>query len=332
MTEILTNSQGKVVITPSLNHLNVAHKQVSVEPNQEMFIPIRTCQTDYSVELIKLILDVKGLDYLCDEICRESDSNYVQKDLQDDLKGYFLNENFANKRILDFGCGSGASSIILSRLYPQAQIVGVELEENHLKIAQARLQHFNYSNVEFHQSPSGNELPANIGKFDLVILSAVYEHLLPKERKSALPLIWSVIKPNGYLFLNMTPHRWFPIEHHTTNLLFLNYLPSKLALMYARKFSNRIDKTEPWEVMLRRGIRGATEFEVLSNLKNNLNKAILLTPKLYEDRIDLWFSQLNKERHLIAKKIIRQTLKIVKIISGQTLTPNLSLVIQKQEN
>lgn len=279
-----------------------------------------------------MILEIKGIDYLCDEIYREVDSNYVQRDLQFDLSSYFPNEDFANKRILDFGCGSGASTMILSRMYPKSEIVGVELEENHLKIARARLQHYKYPNVEFHVSPSPTKLPANIGNFDLVILSAVYEHLLPDERKNVLPLIWSAMKSGGLLFLNMTPHRWFPIEHHTTNLPIINYLPKQLALPFARLFSKRINKTEPWEILLRRGIRGATEFEILNILNNSsANKAELFNPKLHQDRIDLWFASLNQERNLLAKKGIRSLMKITCLVTGQTLVPNLSLVIQKTD-
>jgi SAM-dependent methyltransferase len=297
-----------------------------------LYVPIKSCETNYSDELIELILKTKGIDYLCDEICREIDPNYVQRDLQFDLSSYLPDEDFANQRILDFGCGSGASTMILSRMYPKAEIVGVELEEKHLKIARARLQHYQNPNVNFEVSPSPNELPKNIGSFDLIIFSAVYEHLLPNERKDVLPLIWSVLKPSGLLFLNMTPHRWFPIEHHTTNLPLINYLPKSLALPFARRFSNRIDKTEPWEVLLRRGIRGATEFEILKNLnQSSANKAKLLNPKIHKDRIDLWFAGLNQERHLIVKKGIRTLMKTIRLISGTTLVQNLSLLIQKSE-
>ena len=108
----------------------------------------------------------------------------VQRDLQNDLTAYFTPADFAGKKILDFGCGSGASSMILARMFPQAQIVGIELEEKLLRIARARLEFYQYPNIEFVLSPSGNKLPAEIGEFEFVIMSAVYEHLLPIERKT----------------------------------------------------------------------------------------------------------------------------------------------------
>ena len=323
-----SDKAGKVTINRQEN----GNKKIVVEPSGNTFIPFQNCETNYPMSLIELIFETKGADYLCDEIFREIDPNYVQRDLEQDLTAYFTKEDFIKKRILDFGCGSGASSMILSRMFPDAEIIGIELEEKLLKIAKARLEFYKYQNIEFHLSPSGNELPPNIGEFDFVIMSAVYEHLLPEERKTVMPKVWSVIKPNGCLFLNMTPHRWFPIEHHTTGLPLLNYLPKNLALPFARAFTNRIDKTEAWEILLRRGIRGATENEILKILEKSSDKKVLLlepNKKGLTDRVDLWYSQLNKERHIVVKKTLKNTLKILRLLSGITLVPNLSLAIKK---
>ncbi len=275
---------------------------------------------------------MKGACYLCDELARDEDPSYVSRDLSGDLDAYFPDENFAGKRILDFGSGSGASTMVLSRMYPNAQIVGIELESELNEIAVERLKFYGYRNVEFHLSPSGSELPSGLGKFDLVILSAVYEHMLPNERQQLLPLIWDHIETGGYLFLNMTPHRYFPIEHHTTGLPAINYLPDSLAYKVSRKFSNRVDENESWETYLRRGIRGGTENEILSILNNHGNdKAILLEPKAdgINDRIDLWYSYLSKDRKVWIKSGLRETLKAIKAVTGQVLVPNLSLVINK---
>ncbi len=282
--------------------------------------------------MIKLIFETKGSSYLCDEINRDIDPNYVQRVLEQDLTAYFRNHDFSEKRILDFGCGSGASSMILSRMFPDAKIVGVELEEELLRVARARLSFYEYPNIEFYLSPSGNELPSEIGEFDFVIMSAVYEHLLPEERKTVMPTVWSVLKQNGHLFLNQTPHRWFPVEHHTTGLPFLNYLPATIAYRVAKKFSKRTDPSESWEILLRRGIRGATENEIISALEiGSTAKPVLLEPseKNLKDRIDLWYSQLNQRKRLTAKKAIRSLLKAIRVVTGQILVPNLSLVIKK---
>lgn len=326
---VFEDINGEVTISEEQNGM----KKISVKPKNNAFIPFRECATNYPAELIELIFQTKGADYLCDEVLRDLDSNYVQRDLEEDLTAYFTQQDFKGKRILDFGCGSGASTMILARMFPDSEIVGIELEEKLLKIAKARLDFYQYDNIEFHTSPNGDELPANIGDFDFVIMSAVYEHLLPDERKVIIPKIWSVIKPNGHFFLNMTPHRWFPIEHHTTGLPLLNYFPSKLAYFISRKFSKRTDPNESWEILLRRGIRGATENEILKTLRQTPERPILLEPsqKNLKDRIDLWYSQLNQKNKVALKKMLKTVLKTVRLISGMTLVPNLSLVFRKEK-
>jgi len=311
--KIIADKKGKVTITEKGERT----KLLEIESSDKHFAPIKSCETDYPLSLIELIFQIKESSYLCDEICRENNPDYVQRDLEQDLTAYFTKKDFSGKRILDFGCGSGASTMILSRMFSDAEIVGIELEEKLLSIARARLEYYKYPNIKFYKSPSGVELPADIGKFDFVIMSAVYEHLLPEERETVVPQVWSVIKQDGYLFLNMTPHRWFP---------------PKLALPVSRKFSARIDSTEPWETLLRRGIRGGTENEILKILEKNFkNKPVLLEPcqKNLKDRIDLWHSHLNQKNRPAIKRLLKSLLKIIRSVSGVTLVPNLSLVVKK---
>ena len=118
------------------------------------------------------------------------------------------------------------------------------------------------------RSPDGSSLPPGIGKFDFVMLSAVFEHLLPGERPVIMPLLYDVLKPGGVLFLNQTPYRYYPREHHTTGLWGLNYLPDRLTLALARRYSRETPAEIAacdWPQLLRRGIRGGTEAEVLHN-------------------------------------------------------------------
>ncbi len=311
-------------------------RRITVHPRKaDLFVPRASCETHYSPELIEHILRVKGAAYLCDEIGRDEDPAYVQRDLEMDLRAYFDESDFTGKRILDFGCGSGASTMVLARMFPQTEIVGVELFDELLSVARARARFYHLSNVKLLLSPSGEELPPDVGEFDFVIMSAVYEHLLPNERRTVLPRVWATLKQGGYLFLNLTPYRHFPIEHHTTGLPLLNYLPPRIALSAARKFSNRIDKTEPWEMLLRRGIRGGTEYEILRILRDgSKQQAILLEPTKQglRDRIDLWHAALSADRLRPVKQAIKTGLKGLKLFTGLTLVPNLSLVIQKGGN
>ncbi len=308
--------------------------RVKVTPvRDDLFVPVKSCETNYPVELIKKILEVKGPAYLCDEIVREESPGYVQRSLHFDLLSYVDLKQFSGKRILDFGCGSGASTMILGRMFPDSKIVGIELEEKLLSIARSRAEHYEMeNNVELLQSPDGNSLPADIGEFDFIILSAVYEHLLPSERKKLLPLLWSHLKEGGILFLNQTPYRWFPVELHTTSgLPLINFLPDSLALIYAQRFSKRNLQGVDWNTLLRKGIRGASVGEIFKILKENKASPVLLQPDKEgsRDRVDLWYVKYRSSKMFIVK-VCYYLFKAIKVITGLVILHNLSLAIQKK--
>ena len=221
-------------------------------------MPYATCETAYPLPLIKEILNAKGPAWLCDEIRRDESQSYVQKAIQYSVFSYVDEKQFRNKRVLDFGCGSGASTMVLSRALPKTKIVGVELDPILLNICKLRCCHYRIEDrISLLLSPNENSLPDDIGEFDYIFLNAVYEHLLPAERRILLPLLWKHLNNKGVIFINQTPYRWFPIEMHTTSgLFFINYLPDYLAFYYERYFSKRHKIGDNWTTLLRKGIRG----------------------------------------------------------------------------
>lgn len=301
--------------------------------NKNIFMPLGYCETTYPIDLIKKILEVKGPAWLCDDITREESSEYLEMEIYWNVFSYVNKEQFKHKRILDFGCGSGTSAMVLNRLLPDTSITGVDLESNLLKIAELRANHYkNDDKIKFYLSPDGNSLPEDIGDFDFIFLSAVYEHLLPQERKVVLPLLWSRLKSRGVLFINQTPYRWFPVELHTTSgLIFINYMPDFLASFYARHFSKRNLRKDDWSSLLRKGIRGGSVEEIFKILKNQSPPPILLEPSQFglKDTIDIFYAVTPKSRYPIMKKFYFYFVKLVKISTGQILLPDLSLAIEK---
>jgi len=300
--------------------------------SKELFVPHSDWETAYPLDLIEGILKVKGPAFLCDEIMRDESPDYVQKNLKYGLLGYVNEKEFEEKRILDFGCGGGASTMILGRMFPNTEIVGIELNANLLSIAKLRSIHYGFDDrIRLLISPDDNSLPKDIGRFDYVILNAVVEHLLPHERRMLLPKIWNLLKPEGILFLDETPYRYFPVEMHTTGLPIINYLPDKAALFFARNFSKRNLKKENWESLLRNGIRGACVREILSILTQCKHKPILLTPSELgaKDRIDLGYIKSSKNRVGVIKKMYFLLKKFLKMTTGLIFLSDLSLAIKK---
>lgn len=299
--------------------------------DKKSYMPYGVWETTYSVDLIEHILNAMGPVWLCDEIMRDESIDYIQKHLRYDLLSNISDEEFRNKRILDFGCGAGASTMVLCRMFPFTEIVAIELEDRLLSIARLRTKHYGFDKITLLLSQSANELPKDIGEFDYIILNAVFEHLLPHQRKSLLPGMWNLLKPNGILFVTETPNRYFPIELHTTGLPLINYLPKKVALFYARNFSKRNLKNDSWESLLRKGIRGGSVSEIFKILNNCKHKPTLLKPYRLgvKDRIDLWYIQSNRNRFVFTKKLFLLSNKLLKILTGTTVLMELSIAIKK---
>ena len=321
----VAGAQGSMHIEP----LPDGRHRVSVVPAPGYTVERRNWVTSYPVPLIREIHAVKDL-FVCDEIMREENPLYCELWLRHEVLGYLPPEAFADKRILDFGCGAGASVMILSRLLtPSCEIVGLDLEEKLLKLARLRLAHFGRTSVQLLQSPSGDALPPDLGQFDFILLNAVFEHLLPDERSTLLPKLWAHLRPGGCLFINQTPYRYSPVEVHTTGgMLFVNYLSDRLALHVLRSMCKRVARGEEWSTLLRRGIRGATVPEIIGILGGRAHAVLQQPMPSVGDRIDLWLATLST-RHAWLKRTIWAALKALKAISGNELTPSLALAIRK---
>jgi 2-polyprenyl-3-methyl-5-hydroxy-6-metoxy-1,4-benzoquinol methylase len=193
MTTILEHAEATVHI----ERLDGERSKISVIPKVGVFVPTKTWETSYPLGLIEHIFRTKGPVDLCDEIKRDEDPAFVEHIFRWSILSYVRPQSFSGKRVLDFGCGCGASSLVLARLLPvSTQIVGVDLSSDYINLARHRSQIFGLDErLSFHVSPESDSLPNGIGKFDYVVLSAVYEHLLPQERLTLLPLLWSHTKP-----------------------------------------------------------------------------------------------------------------------------------------
>jgi peptidoglycan/xylan/chitin deacetylase (PgdA/CDA1 family)/SAM-dependent methyltransferase len=289
-------------------------------------VPRDPYETQYCVELIELLLAVKGPEWLCDEIGRDQSS--VSNTWG--LLPYIDPDAFAGKRILDFGCGTGASTAALTRLLPGTTLVGVELDADLVAVARARQRLQGLPNATFLHSRSPLDLPAGLGRFDAVCLSGVYEHLLPAERRVLLPKLWDLVVDGGYLFVNETPHRWSPIESHTTGLPLLNVLPRRAALAAARHLSPRVDGSVTWPDLLRAGVRGGTPARIGSELAGAGQRPVVPTPPArlgIRTTADIWY---RKGSATPARRAVATALAATERLTGIDAAPWLYVAYRKE--
>jgi SAM-dependent methyltransferase len=324
---VLEADEGRVEVVP----LGDGRSRVSLHPHDSaLWLPRRECITSLPLGLVKAYL-ARSFPQLCDALARHDDPDYVARVLRLQLFAYSEQSAFRGKRLLDFGCGTGASTLWLAELLPETDIVGVDMDPAALKVAREVMALRNPPNARFLESPDGISLPRDIGMFDFVMLSAVYEHLLPEERRRALPLIWQSMKPGAVLFINQTPHRYSPFEYHTTGLWLINYLPDRLAFLLARKWSrqNRGAEGGSWTDYLRRGIRGGTEAEVLAHLRRAGNGTPVLMQPREGDRAGYWSARTSVIHWPMVKRIAAGVYRWTDRLFGTVPSMSLDVAIRK---
>ncbi|MEG4918226.1 class I SAM-dependent methyltransferase [Microcoleus sp. B7-D4] len=116
---------------------------------------------------------------------------------------YFRNRRVINtegKVILDAGCGTGYKSLVLAIANPGAKIVGIDLSEESVKLAEQRLQYHGVANAEFYALKI-EELPSLGLQFDYINADEVL-YLLP-DAVAGLQAMKSVLAPDGIIRTNL---------------------------------------------------------------------------------------------------------------------------------
>ncbi len=116
---------------------------------------------------------------------------------------YFRNRRVINtegKVILDAGCGTGYKSLVLAQANPGAKIVGIDLSEQSVKLAEQRLQYHGVANAEFYALKI-EELPSLGLQFDYINADDVL-YILP-DPVAGLQAMKSVLAPDGIIRTNL---------------------------------------------------------------------------------------------------------------------------------
>jgi SAM-dependent methyltransferase len=101
-------------------------------------------------------------------------------------------------RILEIGCGIGATSWRMARAWPQAEVVGADVSHASIEAAKTCFQRTNLS----YKDELINEGVLE-GKFDLVVLMDTYEHIALSDRAVLHATIKSLLSEDARLILTI---------------------------------------------------------------------------------------------------------------------------------
>ena len=104
-----------------------------------------------------------------------------------------------DQRVLEIGCGTGNLAILIKRLHPGTQVIGIDPDAKALARAQRKAGREALS-VRL-DSGFAEELPYPDASFDRVLSALMFHHLGPEEKERTLDEARRVLKPGGSLHL-----------------------------------------------------------------------------------------------------------------------------------
>ncbi|MBS0254996.1 MAG: class I SAM-dependent methyltransferase [Proteobacteria bacterium] len=114
------------------------------------------------------------------------------------------------RRILELGCGEGYSTERLARLFPEAEILAVDIAANIGRLYAGPADRVSFR-IAYAEDLAA-ELP---GHFDLVVLTDVLHHVPLALRPSLLGAARDLLAPGGVLAFKDWERRWSPIHAAT---------------------------------------------------------------------------------------------------------------------
>jgi len=228
--------------------------------------------THYSERVIRMLIDRKGADRapLYFPFKAERAPHFLGP-----LFRYLRGRRARGLRVLEVGCSFGHMTEYLAEQPEIAAISTFDPDEAFVEIARTKAKELGLTVVNeiLHLDQAATRtLPWADGAFDLVLAVGVVEHLPERHRRAQVDEYWRVLAPQGHIAFLDTPNRYFPWETHSIGLPLVQWLPSRLAYSYARRWSRQKDgqggklyRTISYETFIADGTgwRNATRAECL---------------------------------------------------------------------
>ena len=118
-----------------------------------------------------------------------------------------IQQAIAPRRILDLGCGVGMSTVALQKVYPQAEVTGIDLSPYFLAVAEYRArQSPKHNDIDWiHGAAEATGLPN--GSFDLVSACLLFHELPTTAAEAIITEARRLLNPRGYLaIMDMNPN------------------------------------------------------------------------------------------------------------------------------
>lgn len=155
-------------------------------------------------------------------------------------KTSLLTSLLEGKKIIEVGCGSG---LLLQYLPKDLELTGTDFSQGNLNKAKEKSPHVNFFKADLNDK---NGWIKHSNSFDSVLCSEVVEHI--KDDKTAMEILFSLLKPNGVLVLTVPAFNLLFSEFDKKEGHFRRYSKKQISeLVEGAGFS--IEESRYWNVM-----------------------------------------------------------------------------------
>jgi ubiquinone/menaquinone biosynthesis C-methylase UbiE len=105
----------------------------------------------------------------------------------------------AGERVLEIGCGTGNLTLLIKRLHPKADVVGIDPDDRALSRARRKASRRRLAVQLDHGF--AQRLPYGDASFDCVVSAFMFHHLDAEMKRAALVEVLRVLTPDGRLHL-----------------------------------------------------------------------------------------------------------------------------------
>ena len=213
----------------------------------------RDYETPYSLRVVRMLIERKG--------ARRAPPYFGYKDTRG---RHFLAPLFRHLRrghprslsVLEVGCSFGHMTEYMADQPEVAEIHCFDTDSSFVDIVRAKVDEQGLAKVKDVLLLGNDEtrrLPWPDGRFDLVLVVGVVEHLPARNRRAQVDEYYRVLAPGGHIAILDTPNRLFPLETHSIGLPLVQWLPPRLAHAYARLARPRKFGRVPFETFVADG-------------------------------------------------------------------------------
>jgi ubiquinone/menaquinone biosynthesis C-methylase UbiE len=99
-------------------------------------------------------------------------------------------------KILDLGCGTGTLTLMIHKQQPDADLTGLDGDEQVLKIARQKSHQAGFTKIHWENGMAFN-LPYQEESFEIVASCLVIHHLVLPEKRKTFQEVFRILKPEG---------------------------------------------------------------------------------------------------------------------------------------